>query len=203
MKVKNTRGITLIALIVTIIVLIIIAGISIATLTSDNGILRQVDSAKVASIEGTAREEVTLAMGALRIAIAQAQSQDNSYQACDHAGTIQLSMLKLLNNDTQLSDKAVEADFYADKNGWTGTKATDQDIDSKTEKATFTVQYTGDDYKNACNEPTADIVYTIALTQSSIECIDIVAKGITAAGTGTVVKPTDIGGKNLLNGLFR
>ena len=42
----NERGITLIALVVTIIVLLILAGVSIATLTGDNGILTQATKAK-------------------------------------------------------------------------------------------------------------------------------------------------------------
>ena len=36
---KNNKGITLIALVITIIVLLILAGISIAMLTGENGIL--------------------------------------------------------------------------------------------------------------------------------------------------------------------
>lgn len=38
---KNRKGITLIALVITIIVLLILAGISIATLKGENGILRK------------------------------------------------------------------------------------------------------------------------------------------------------------------
>lgn len=38
---KNQRGITLIALVITIIVLLILAGVSIAMLTGDNGILKK------------------------------------------------------------------------------------------------------------------------------------------------------------------
>ncbi len=45
-KVKNTGGITLIALIITIIVLLILAGVSIAILTGQNGILTQTQNAK-------------------------------------------------------------------------------------------------------------------------------------------------------------
>ena len=41
-KLKNNRqGITLIALVITIIVLLILAGVSIAMLTGDNGIITQ------------------------------------------------------------------------------------------------------------------------------------------------------------------
>jgi len=38
---KKNKGITLIALVLTIIVLLILAGVTIATLTGDNGILSQ------------------------------------------------------------------------------------------------------------------------------------------------------------------
>ena len=38
---RNQKGITLIALVVTIVVLLILAGVSIGTLTGDNGIIGQ------------------------------------------------------------------------------------------------------------------------------------------------------------------
>ena len=44
--IKKNKGITLIALVVTIIVLLILAGVSIAMLTGDNGILTQSNKAK-------------------------------------------------------------------------------------------------------------------------------------------------------------
>ena len=43
---KNSKGITLIALVITIIVLLILAGVVIATLTGDNGILTKAGDAK-------------------------------------------------------------------------------------------------------------------------------------------------------------
>ena len=42
----NNKGITLIALVITIIVLLILAGVSIAMLTGQNGILTQANSSK-------------------------------------------------------------------------------------------------------------------------------------------------------------
>ena len=46
-KLKNaSKGITLIALVITIIVLLILAGVTIATLTGENGILTQANNAK-------------------------------------------------------------------------------------------------------------------------------------------------------------
>lgn len=45
-KFKRNKGITLIALVVTIIVLLILAGISISMLTGQNGILNRASEAK-------------------------------------------------------------------------------------------------------------------------------------------------------------
>lgn len=44
-KNKNTKGITLIALVITIIILLILVGITIATLTGENGILSKANTA--------------------------------------------------------------------------------------------------------------------------------------------------------------
>ncbi len=54
MKQNKEKGITLIALVITIIVLLILAGVAIATLTGDNGVLTKAVSAK----EKTERAEV-------------------------------------------------------------------------------------------------------------------------------------------------
>ena len=57
---KNTKGITLIALVVTIIILLILAGVSIAMLTGNNGILSQAGRAKDRTREEGAREKIQL-----------------------------------------------------------------------------------------------------------------------------------------------
>ena len=58
---KSTKGITLIALVVTIIILLILAGVSIAMLTSNNGVLTQAKSAKEKTGEKGEQERVNLA----------------------------------------------------------------------------------------------------------------------------------------------
>ena len=55
---KNQRGITLIALVITIIVLLILAGVSIAMLTGENGILTRAGDAAFETAFATARENV-------------------------------------------------------------------------------------------------------------------------------------------------
>ena len=62
-KGKNMRnkGITLIALVITIIVLLILAGVSIATLTGENGILTRAQDARTETEEAEEREAIQLA----------------------------------------------------------------------------------------------------------------------------------------------
>ena len=63
---KRQTGITLIALVITIIVLLILAGVSIATLTGDNGILKQANQAKENTNSKAAWEKVQVeALGSI------------------------------------------------------------------------------------------------------------------------------------------
>ena len=58
-KLRINRGITLIALVITIIVLLILAGVSISMLTGQNGIITQAQRAKEET-EKSAKMEVTI-----------------------------------------------------------------------------------------------------------------------------------------------
>ncbi len=62
--IKGKKGITLIALVITIIVLLILAGITIATLTGENGILTKTNEAKIKTTEGEERDQLTIAYDA-------------------------------------------------------------------------------------------------------------------------------------------
>lgn len=66
---NNVRGITLIALVITIIVLLILAGVSIATLTGPNGLLFQANKAKIQTEEAQEKE-------CLEIAVTSSQMED-------------------------------------------------------------------------------------------------------------------------------
>ena len=65
--IEKNRGITLIALVITIIVLLILSGVSIAMLTGDNGILTQANEAKVEMAIGTVKEQLKLLQAEKRI----------------------------------------------------------------------------------------------------------------------------------------
>lgn len=63
---KLNKGITLIALVITIIVLLILAGVTITTLTGENGIINKSSEAKEATRKATAKEQVQMAVMASR-----------------------------------------------------------------------------------------------------------------------------------------
>lgn len=60
MKTKENKGITLIALVITIIVLLILTGVTIATLTGENGILTRATDAKEQTEIASVREQAQL-----------------------------------------------------------------------------------------------------------------------------------------------
>ncbi len=61
-KIRKNRGITLIALVITIIVLLILAGVSISMLTGENGILKRANEAKEETQKATEDEQRKMAM---------------------------------------------------------------------------------------------------------------------------------------------
>ena len=63
---NNQKGITLIALVITIIVLLILAGVSIAMLTGENGILTKATQSTKETAKGEAVEAVKLAVSTVK-----------------------------------------------------------------------------------------------------------------------------------------
>lgn len=59
--IKTNRGITLIALVITIIELLILAGVTIATLAGNNGILTKAGSVRNTNIDAENKEKIKLA----------------------------------------------------------------------------------------------------------------------------------------------
>ena len=62
LNLKERNGITLIALVITIIVLLILAGVTIATLTGDNGILKKAGDAKTQTEQAKEDENLKIAI---------------------------------------------------------------------------------------------------------------------------------------------
>ena len=62
---KEQKGITLIALVITIIVLLILAGVSIAMLTGDNGILTKANTSKTETTKAEVAERINMELNAV------------------------------------------------------------------------------------------------------------------------------------------
>ena len=77
----NNKGITLIALVITIIVLLILAGVSIAMLTGQNGILTQATTARDDTAKAEAVERINMELNALYSLILADESKDSFTKA--------------------------------------------------------------------------------------------------------------------------
>ena len=86
---KDQKGITLIALVITIIVLLILAGVSIAMLTGDNGILSKASGAGEKSTVGEIAEAVKLG-----VADIVTNQMDPTYNTTEGQNVINATTLK-------------------------------------------------------------------------------------------------------------
>ncbi len=78
---KNQKGITLIALVVTIVVLLILAGTSIAMLTGDNGIITNAQKASYANTEGEVIDKMQLAYSTVSTEVRVKSATETNYDA--------------------------------------------------------------------------------------------------------------------------
>ena len=139
MKQEN-KGITLIALVITIIVLLILAAVSIATLTGENGILTKAQEAKTQNTKSQAEEEVKLAVASLLAEettkqITQEEKRqllENELKQYDSSSTVAISgtgfLAKHRGYETKIDDKyqvSVKDQFNAGE--WDKT-ATPEDV---------------------------------------------------------------------------
>ena len=76
-KIEKNKGITLIALIITIIVLLILAGVTISTLSGESGIMKKANEAKKETAQANAEERVRIEV----------------LGSCDESGNVNLEKL--------------------------------------------------------------------------------------------------------------
>ena len=164
---RNQKGITLIALVITIIVLLILAGVSIAMLTGNNGILTQTNKAKVAQIEGQVKEEVNLAIQAAKMyAEEQAVSTSTGYSADEH---LQVTSGEHVTKDDILVEMKKDLGTTADDKGYTlaGTNA------ASGTKGKIEITYTTANYTSATNDASANIKFIVEVDGNSFEIVKI------------------------------
>ena len=78
---KEQKGITLVALVITIIVLLILAGVTIAALSGPNGILTNATTATEETAKSEAKEAVTMAINTILTNQYAGATEDNKMDA--------------------------------------------------------------------------------------------------------------------------
>ena len=112
---KENKGITLIALIVTIIVLLILAAVSIATLMGKNGVITNAQKTSTQNAYYGALEQVKLAYMAVRTEIMSQVVANGSYAPAEHAGDLATIVRNDL-SDTSTWEVSGENDSAGTKN---------------------------------------------------------------------------------------
>ena len=75
---RNQKGITLVALVITIIVLLILAGVSISLVVGQNGVLNQASNAVVTNKAASVKEKVSTALASAETTYYTKWAQDTS-----------------------------------------------------------------------------------------------------------------------------
>ena len=140
---RNQKGITLIALVITIIVLLILAGVSIAMLTGENGILNRATTAQQKTTKAEAEE-------ALKMTISEILSNklDPTYEA---TGTDE-SIINATNIETMIQD--INSNVTADATD----KTTGTGEELKITEVEVTLTISGDDYSYTVNANTGEFL---------------------------------------------
>lgn len=126
---KEQKGVTLIALVITIIVLLILAGVSIAMLTGDNGILTKASSSNETNSIAQIKEDVSLAVSEI-----MANKADPTYNGNESTLSIKNIATIAARNDASLTISTT---------GLTETEITEAaTFDVTVNKITYTVTYT-------------------------------------------------------------
>ena len=102
-KTRNAKGITLIALIITIIVLLILAGITLSTLAGRRGIINQAQNAEKEHTKASALEDITMV----------------TYQSLDNKGNMDTTKLEQGLNEIGATIKSkTENKWTVEQNGY-------------------------------------------------------------------------------------
>ncbi len=125
---RNQRGITLIALVVTIVVLLILAGTSIAMLGGDNGIITNAQDAVAANTEGEVLDKMNVAYNTVKSYVITKSSTlsdwiANDVSSVEEKDSTELTVAKVIAKEIlpneKLEKKGEETTYKAEGDGYT------------------------------------------------------------------------------------
>lgn len=112
---RNQKGITLVALVVTIVVLLILAGTSIAMLSGDSGIITNAQKSAYANTEGEAMDKIKFAFNAVATEVRVKSATELNYDATTKVKDLAQIALKDLGG----ADNAFASNTTASVDGYT------------------------------------------------------------------------------------
>lgn len=131
---KNQKGITLVALVITIVVLLILAGVTISMVMGPNGVLTNSQIAKEKSAKGTANDALSTALSSI---------STNYYAVSNSTAAAPIESVTA----AELKKQAPEYTFTDDGNTAEGGKVITMTKDNYTFKAAISAQLTISEFK--------------------------------------------------------
>lgn len=112
---KNQKGITLIALVITIIVLLILAGVTIAMLTGENGILTKAKTADTDTKNAEAAERINMELQAFKTDIlANGSIQDDTARKAETNLNLEKNSINTTANPVIISYEGKTGSIYTE-----------------------------------------------------------------------------------------
>ena len=179
---KNQKGITLIALVVTIVVLLILAGTSIAMLSGENGIITQAKEAQVANVEGDVVEKIDMAYNTIYTVVLSKVSVDKGYNPTKAETGKELA-------NTVIAELGMETTELSPVDGETGKEAADDSAKSgyvvtyDSNNHTIEVKYTDANFTDNTEDEYDPITATFTLTATKVEKTDPYVKQVNQTKT--------------------
>ena len=160
---KKERGITLIALVITIIVLLVLAGVSLSLVLGDNGVLTQSKNATESHRTATAEEEIAMAWGSLESDYWSAWTNNSS--------TTKGSVFTKANIEKYLEGQGTVDTFKYNENG-TGSITYKSNSSTKPSPDFFEIDSNGKVTKVAKWIDNGDFTWTNSITGDKIQIGD-------------------------------
>ena len=172
--IKKEKGITLVALVITIIVLLILAGVTIAMVVGDNGILTRSRQSKFESIESEVQEKIKMAMSDLA---ADIETEEATNSSVSYKGSDVVTILERTLGSGNIAENSGAGKYKVEfvKSGPTTTNiksTTGQNavvIDSNTTETSISIEYNSEALtKSAKKGWTGPLKYSYSLNNYQI-----------------------------------
>ena len=161
---KKNSGITLVALVITIIVLLILAGVTIALVFGDNGILTRASDSKKTTEKASGLEELKMVI-------------NESYMDDDHLGSLTLQQAA-----EAIKNEYSDDEFYTDQN-----KTSELSFTLTNGKYTYDEEFSAEEFYVLHK----GYLYKIVIENSSIVCTPVESDSSETSGSG--ISPMDYG----------